>query len=72
MPGCSTAPIGWPHGLPKPATANIHIGETDTTCAIGWKGRYHIRGPALVYSDHETGAITTILGYPTETLALVA
>ena len=50
----------------------IHIEETDTTFAIGWKGRYHIRGPALVYSDHETGAITTILGYPTETLALVA
>ena len=44
----------------------IHIEESDTTFAIGCKG------PAFVYSDHQTGAITTILGYPTETLALVA
>jgi hypothetical protein len=50
----------------------IHIEETDTTFAIGWKGRYDIQGPAFVYSDHDTGAITTILGYPTETLSLVA
>jgi hypothetical protein len=50
----------------------IHIEETDTTFAIGWKGHYDIKGPAFVFSDHETGAITTILGYPTEKLALVA
>ena len=50
----------------------IHIEETDTTFAVGWKGRYEIKGPAFVYSDHETGAITTILGYPTEKLSLVA
>ena len=29
----------------------IHIEETDTTFAIGWKGRYRIDGPAFVYSD---------------------
>ena len=50
----------------------IHLEETDTTFAVGWKGRYEIKGPAFVYSDHETGAITTILGYPTEKLSLVA
>jgi len=50
----------------------LHIEETDTTFAIGWKGRYDIKGPAFVYSDHETGAITTIFGYPTEKLSLVA
>jgi len=50
----------------------VDIEETDTTFAIGWKGRYEIKGPAFVYSDHDTGAITTILGYPTEKLALVA
>src|SRR5258706_4746480 len=33
----------------------IHIEETDTTFAIGWKGRYRIDGPAFVYSDHDTG-----------------
>jgi len=33
----------------------IHIEETDTTFAIGWKGRYRIDGPAFVYSDEDTG-----------------
>jgi hypothetical protein len=42
--------------------------ETDTTFAIGWKGRYRIDGPAFVYSDRDTGRVTTILGYPTERL----
>ena len=50
----------------------IHIEETDTTFAVGWKGRYEIKGPAFVYSDHDTGGVTTILGYPTEKLSLVA
>ena len=30
-------------GDPEP----IHIDETDTTFAIGWKGLYRIEGPAL-------------------------
>ena len=34
----------------------IHIEETDTTFAIGWKGRYRIDGPAFVYSDHDPAA----------------
>src|SRR5580693_7207576 len=46
----------------------IHIEETDTTFAVGWKGRYRIEGPAFVYSDEDTGRVTTILGYPTERL----
>ena len=29
----------------------IHIEESDTTFAIGWKGRYRIEGPAFVYAD---------------------
>src|SRR5258706_8649512 len=28
----------------------IHIEETDTTFAIGWKGRYRINEPAFAYS----------------------
>ena len=47
----------------------IHIEETDTRFAIGWKGRYRIDGPAFVYSDYDTGRITTVLGYPTNKLA---
>jgi hypothetical protein len=50
----------------------IHIEETDTTFAIGWKGRYRIDGPAFVYSDHDTGRVTTILGYPTAKLGQTA
>src|SRR6516164_7383540 len=43
----------------------IHIEESDTTFAIGWKGCYRIEGPAFVYSDQDSGRVTTILGYPT-------
>jgi hypothetical protein len=50
----------------------IHIEETDTTFTVGWKGRYEINGPAFVYSDRDTGAMMTILGYPTGKLSLVA
>jgi hypothetical protein len=46
----------------------IHIEETDTTFAIGWKGHYRIEGPAFVYSDEDTGRVGTILGYPTDKL----
>ena len=46
----------------------IHIEETDITFAIGWKGRYRIEGAAFVYSDHDTGRVTTILGYPIDEL----
>ena len=47
----------------------IHIEETDTTFAIGWKGRYRIEGPAFVYADNDSGRVTRILGYPTDQLA---
>ena len=49
----------------------IHIEETDTTFAIGWKGRYRIEGAAFVYSDNDSGRVTTILGYPTNQLAQI-
>jgi hypothetical protein len=54
------------------ASEPIHIEETDTTFAIGWKGRYRIDGPAFVYSDRDTGRVATILGYPTEKLSQIA
>src|SRR5215831_18483905 len=50
----------------------IHIEETDTTLAIGWKGRYRIDGPAFVYADNNSGRVTTILGYPTDKLAQIS
>jgi hypothetical protein len=50
----------------------IHIEETDTTFAIGWKGHYRIDGPAFVYSDRDNGRFTTTLGYPTDKLSHIA
>jgi hypothetical protein len=46
----------------------IHIEENDTTFAIGSKGGYRIEGPAFIYVDHDTGQVSTILGYPTHQL----
>ena len=51
-------------GDPEP----IHIEETDTTFAIGWKGHYRIEGAAFIYVDRDSGRVTTILGYPTDKL----
>jgi hypothetical protein len=51
-------------GDPEP----IHLEETDTSFAIEWKGHYRIEGPAFVYADRDTGRVTTILGYPTQTI----
>src|SRR5246127_5172403 len=49
----------------------IHIEDTDTTFAIGWKGRYRIEGAAFIYSDNDSGRVTTILGYSTDQLARI-
>jgi hypothetical protein len=51
-------------GDPEP----IHIEETDTTFAIGWKGHYRIEGAVFLYVDRDTGRTSTILGYPTHQL----
>src|SRR6266446_5971809 len=52
-------------GDPEP----FHIEETDSSFAIDWKGHYRIEGAAFVYTDRDTGRITTVLGYPTNKLA---
>ena len=52
-------------GDPEP----IHLEETDTSFAIGWKGYYRIEGPAFIYTDRDSGRIRTILGYPTQKIA---
>ena len=49
----------------------IHIEETDTTFAIGWKGRYRLEGPAFIYTDQDIGRVATILGYPTDKLSQI-
>ena len=51
-------------GDPEP----IHIEETDTTFAIGWKGQYRVEGAAFIYVDRDSGRVTTTLGYPTHKL----
>jgi hypothetical protein len=72
MPGCSTLPMrslrGWPVMVnPEP----IHIEETDTTFAIGWKGHYRIEGAAFIYVDRDSGRVMTTLGYPTHKLVQI-
>src|ERR1700760_4824058 len=54
-------------GDPEP----IHIEETDTTFAIGWKGRYRIEGAAFIYVDQDSGRVMTTLGYPTHKLVQI-
>jgi hypothetical protein len=41
------------------------VEETEESFAVGWQGRYEIMGSAFVFSDNESGRVTTILGYPT-------
>ena len=73
MPGCSTPPIGSPQGWLETVRANQSTSKKPIpTFAIGWKGRYRIDGPAFVYSDHDTGRVVTILGYPTDKLSQIA
>jgi hypothetical protein len=50
----------------------IHFEETDSDFAIGWKGNYQIDDQAFVFVDRETARVTTVLGYPTQRLALLA
>jgi hypothetical protein len=52
-------------GDPEP----IHIEETPTNFAIGWKGNYRIDGKAFVYIDQDSGRVVTILGYPADHIA---
>jgi hypothetical protein len=52
-------------GDPEP----IHIEDSETTFAIGWKGQYRIEGSGFVYMDRDTRRATTIFGYPTQKLA---
>jgi len=52
-------------GDPEP----IPLKETDSSFVVGWKGHYHMEGPAFIYSDRDTGRVTTIIGYPTKKIA---
>jgi hypothetical protein len=70
MLGCWMLPISLAvpltrDGDPEP----IHLEETDTSFAIGWKGHYHIEGTAFIYADRDSGQVRTIFGYPTQKIA---
>jgi hypothetical protein len=45
------------------------IEETKKAFAVAWQGQYEIMGSAFVFSDNQTGRVTTILGYPTRQIA---
>jgi hypothetical protein len=69
MRGCSIARISGRAARPRWRGEPVHIKDADTAFTIGWTRRYRIDGPAFVYSDRESGRVTTILGYPTDKLA---
>ena len=47
--------------------------EALATTSLGMSNALgRIDGPAFVYSDHDTGRVTTILGYPTAKLGQTA
>ena len=48
---------------------SVHIEDTDTNFAVGWKGSYRIDGAAFVFRDNDSGNVRTILGYPTHTIS---
>ena len=52
-------------GNPRP----VHLEETETSFAVGWQGRYDITDAAFVFTNTESGDVTTILGYPTRQIA---
>jgi hypothetical protein len=54
-------------GHPEP----IHIEDTETTFTVAWRGEYGIVGPAFLYTDRDSGRVTTMFGYPTRKLAQV-
>src|SRR5271169_6990412 len=51
-------------GDPEP----IDIRETETTYVVAWPGKYHLDGPAFIYTDRQSRRVSTILGYPTQIL----
>jgi hypothetical protein len=72
MPGCSSPPTGSGKvGSRRRARTDPHRGNRHHV-RIGWKGRYRIDGPTFVYSDHDTGRVATIIGYPTDKLRQIA
>ena len=65
----NASPHGWSGRGPRADPAPIHIEDTETTFAIGWKGQYRVEGSAFVDMDRDTRRVTGILGYPTQKLA---
>lgn len=47
----------------------VHIEDTETNFAVGWRGDYRIEGELFIYRDKDSGNTRTIFGYPTERIA---
>ena len=64
------AVVGGLDAVPARATPSRSTSKKPTPLsAIDWNGHYCIEGAAFVYTDRDTGRITTVLGYPTNKLA---
>ncbi|MFN7173017.1 MAG: hypothetical protein ACK4P3_09580 [Fimbriimonadaceae bacterium] len=50
----------------------VYCEENNARFAIGWMGNYRIDGNAFIFTDRQTGRVSTILGYPTKRLLRLA
>ena len=48
------------------------VEETEESFAVGWQGRYEMIGSAFVFSDNESGRVTTILGTTRQIIQRIA
>ena len=58
--------------LTASAAGKEKVGAIDAGVLDELRIRYRIDGPAFLYSDHDTGRVATILGYPTDKLSQIA
>jgi len=67
MPGCWIPPISLTARLARDGDSEpTYIEESDTHFAIAWKGHCRFEGQAFIYTDNESGRVSTVLGYPVE------
>jgi hypothetical protein len=50
---------------------DLYFEDSETRFAIGWTGNYRVVGDAFVYTDRDTRRALSILGYPTQRIALL-
>jgi hypothetical protein len=50
----------------------VRIEDRDRALAIEWTASYRIQGDAMIFVEHQTGRVRTVLGYPAREVAKAA